>query len=34
VQQPALPLVQGAAAEAVVRRAVLVGWVARHCSRR
>jgi hypothetical protein len=34
VQQPALSLVQRAAAEAVVRRAVLVGWVARHCSRR
>jgi hypothetical protein len=26
--------VQGAAAETVVRRAVLVRWVARHCSRR
>jgi hypothetical protein len=32
VQQPALPLVQGALAESVVGRAVIVQSVARHCS--
>jgi hypothetical protein len=31
VEEPALPLVEGAAAEAVVRRAAVVGLV-RHCS--